>query len=215
MRSNGSPVRPSNRVDLARRVEPGLLQHRADVRLAGAVEHRRAHRDAGGQVRRQLHHRVVVAGVDVLGVTVAVDVLELGADRLDVLAGDVLAALVDAVEHLLDLLAEAARGPAEVGLEDLPDVHPDRHAERVEHDVGMGPVLEERHVLDRQDAADDALVAVTAGHLVARLQLALHRDEHLDHLEHARRQLVAALELLDAVLEAAVDDVRRPRHTGP
>ena len=54
----------------------------------------------------------------------------------------------------------------------------------------------------RQDAADDALVAVTAGHLVARLQLALHRDEHLDHLEHARRQLVAALELLDAVLEA-------------
>ena len=72
----------------------------------------------------------------------------------------------------------------------------------------VGPVLEERHVLDRQDAADHALVAVTAGHLVARLKLALHRDEHLDHLEHARRQLVAALELLDAVLEAPVDDVR-------
>ena len=147
-------------------------------------------------------HCVVVAGVDLLGVTVAVDVLELGADRLDVLAGDVLAALVDVLEHLLDLPAKAARGPAEVRLEDLPDVHPARHAKRVEHDVGMRPVLEERHVLDRQDAADHALVAVTAGHLVARLQLALHRDEHLDHLEHARRQLVAALELLDAVLEA-------------
>jgi hypothetical protein len=58
----------------------------------------------------------------------------------------------------------------------------------------------------RQDAADDALVAVTAGHLVARLQLALHRDEHLDHLEHARRQLVAALQLLDAIVELVGDD---------
>ena len=66
-----------------------------------------------------------------------------------------------------------------------------------------GAVLEEGHVLLGQDAADHALVAVAAGHLVARLQLALHRDEHLDHLEHARRQLVAALELLDPVLEPA------------
>ena len=82
-----------------------------------------------------------------------------------------------------------------------------RHAERVEHDVDRSAVLEERHVLVRQDAADHALVAVTAGHLVARLKLALHRDEHLDHLEHARRQLVAALELLDAILEAPVDGV--------
>ena len=51
------------------------------------------------------------------------------------------------LERLGDLLAEAARGPAEVGLEDLPDVHPARHAERVEHDVDRGAVLEERHVL--------------------------------------------------------------------
>src|SRR3546814_4464804 len=47
----------------------------------------------------------------------------------------------------------------------------------------------------------NALVPVTAGHLVARLQLALHRDEDLHHLQHARRQLVAALQLLDLVLE--------------
>ena len=65
----------------------------------------------------------------------------------------------------------------------------------------MRAVLEMRHVLDRGDPRDDALVAVPAGHLVARLQLALHRDEHLDHLEHAGRQLVAALQLLDLVLE--------------
>ena len=73
----------------------------------------------------------------------------------------------------------------------------------------MRPVFEERHVLDRQDAADHALVAVAAGHLVAWLKLALHGDEDLDHLQHARRQLVAALELLDPVLEPARDDIRR------
>ncbi len=116
-------MRPSNRVDLARRVEPGLFQHRGDVRLAGAVEHRSAHRDAAGEVGGQLHHRIVVAAIDVLGIAVAIDVLQLRPERLHVLAGELLAALVHAVEHLLDLPAEAARGPAEVRLEDLPDVH--------------------------------------------------------------------------------------------
>ena len=46
--------------------------------------------------------------------------------------------LVDA-EHLVDLLAHAGAGPAQVGFEDLPDVHARRHAERVEHDVDGVP----------------------------------------------------------------------------
>jgi hypothetical protein len=92
-----------------------------------------------------------------------------------------------------------------VRLENLTDVHARRHAQRVQHDVDRRAVFEERHVFDRHDARDDALVAVTAGHLVARLQLALHRDEHLDHLHHARRQFVAALQLLDLVLEALLE----------
>ena len=87
-------------------------------------------------------------------------------------------------------------------LEDLPDVHARGHAERIEHDVGMRAVLEERHVLDRNDLRHHALVAVAARHLVAGLDLALHRDEDLDHLHHAGRQLVAALQLLDLVEEA-------------
>ena len=52
-------------------------------------------------------------------------------------------------------------------------------------------VLQVRHVLFRQDAADDALVAVTTGHLVADLELALDGDVDLHHLDHARRKLVA------------------------
>ncbi len=92
-----------------------------------------------------------------------------------------------------------------MGFEDLADVHSTRHAQRVEHDVDMRAVLEERHVLDRDDARDDTLVAVTAGHLVAGLDLALHGDEDLDHLHHAGRQLVAALQLLDLVHEALLE----------
>ena len=48
---------------------------------------------------------------------------------------------------------------------------------------------------------------MTAGHLVAGLKLALHGDEDLDHLEHAGRQLVAALQLLDLVLEALLEQI--------
>ena len=94
-------------------------------------------------------------------------------------------------------------------LENLPDVHAARHAQRIEHDVDLRAVLEERHVLDRHDARHDALVAMAAGHLVAGLDLALHRDEDLDHLHHAGRQFVAALQLLDLVEEAAFQPLLR------
>ena len=98
------------------------------------------------------------------------------------------------------------RGPAEVGLENLADVHTRRNAERVEHDLHRRAVRQIRHVLFRQDARDDALVAVAAGHLVADRQLALHRDVDLDQLDDARRQLVAAADLLLLLLELVPDD---------
>jgi hypothetical protein len=113
------------------------------------------------------------------------------------------------IERRTDLVAQAARGPAQVGFEDLPDVHARRHAQRVQHEIDRRAVFQEGHVFLRQDAADDALVAVTAGHLVARLQLALHRHEDLDHLEHARSQFVAAFELFLAVLELLLDRLDR------
>ena len=81
--------------------------------------------------------------------------------------------------------------------------------ERVQHQIDRRAVVEERHVLDRHDARHDALVAVAAGHLVAGLQLALHRDEDLDHLHHAGRQLVAALQLLDLAVEPRLQPADR------
>ena len=98
--------------------------------------------------------------------------------------------------------------------ENLTDVHARRHAQRVEHDVDMRAVFEERHVLDRHDTRHDTLVAVTAGHLVAGLDLALHSDEDLDHLHDARRHFVAALDLLDLVHEALFERASWTRRTG-
>ncbi len=88
---------------------------------------------------------------------------------------------------------------AEVGLEHLADVHAARHAERVEDDVDRRAVGQERHVLDRQDLGDDALVAVAAGELVAHADLALLGDVDPHELVDAGRQLVAlvAAEHLD------------------
>src|SRR5215213_4124675 len=185
---------------LARPVEAGHLEHVLDVGLLGAVEHRRGHRHAATQV---------VADLDEVGIgqplqlAVAIDLLHLVAQRLHVPVLEV------RIDRLGDLLAEAGGGPAEMGFEDLSDVHAARHAERVQHDVDLRAVLEERHVLERHDLRDHALVAVAAGHLVAGLDLALHGDEDLDHLHDAGRKLIAALQLLDLVEEALLEALLR------
>ncbi len=197
-------------VRLARRVETRQRQHVRHIGFLRAVEHRRRERHADLQVRREFDDAVGIACLDVGPIFGAIDMLQRFLDGFGHLAaGRVGIGVAPILQRLRHLPPEAARGPAEVRFEDLPDVHARRHAQRVEHDVDRRPVFEERHVLVRQDAADDALVAVTAGHLVARLQLALDGDEDLDHLEHARRQFVAALQLLDAVFIFRVDPLDR------
>ena len=104
----------------------------------------------------------------------------------------------------VDLPAPAGR-VAEVRLEDLAHVHAGRDAERVLDDVDRRAVGQVRHVLDREDLGDDALVAVAPGQLVADRDLALLGDVDPHELVHARGQLVAVLagEHLD------VDDLAR------
>ena len=81
-------------------------------------------------------------------------------------------ALVD-----LHALPAVAGCVAQVRLEHLAHVHPARHAERVQDDVDRRPVRQVRHVLDRQDLGDDALVAVAAGQLVARADFGADPDD--------------------------------------
>src|SRR6266849_7386269 len=189
----GAPVDQGH---LAGAVEAGLRQHTDDVLLACAVEHRTRHRHTVAELAREHAELGVIHSLE-LGA-----LLHLFVDRTEQLAQlDRLRGPVILRQHLADLAAETGCRPAEMRLEDLPDIHAARHAERIEHDVDRRAVIEIRHVLDRHDLRDDALVAMPSGHLVAGLQLALHRDEDLDHLHDARRQLVAALELFDLALE--------------
>src|SRR6185369_7693300 len=102
---------------------------------------------------------------------------------------------------------EHLAGPAEMGLQDLPDVHAARHAQRIEHDLHRCAVGQVRHVHFGQDARDDTLVAVPARHLVADLKLALHGDVDLDQLDDSGRQFVALLQEADALLVDAVQDL--------
>ena len=93
-------------------------------------------------------------------------------------------ALLDAVEHWRrGMESEIAARKAEIRLEQLSEVHSGRHAERVQHDVDRPAVGQERHVAARQDARDDALVSVTAGHLVADGQVLLVDQEHAHLLD--------------------------------
>ena len=67
------------------------------------------------------------------------------------------------------------------------------HAVGVQDDVDRGAVGQERHVLLREDLADDALVAVAAGELVAVLDLALLGHVDADQLVDTGGQIVVVV----------------------
>ena len=163
------------------------------------IENRGRHRDTGAQVARKLNNLRIIKYRDIfveglLAVDLFHFVPQLGH----------LALAHGLIEHLADLFAEPGRRPPEMGFQNLSDIHARRHTERIEHDIDVRAVFEVRHVFKRRDLGDNTLVTVTTGHLVARLQLALHRHEDFDHLHHARRQFVAALELFDLVFETVL-----------
>src|SRR6185437_14678829 len=87
----------------------------------------------------------------------------------------------------------------------LTDVHTRRHAQRVQHDVDRRTVLAVGHVIDRNDRGNNTLVTVAAGHLVARLHAALHREVHLHHIQNAGGQIVARGDLRLLVVEALLE----------
>src|SRR5215211_6934162 len=131
--------------------------------------------------------------------------------RRDVHAPTVLRDLLVGVRAVV--VPAAAGDPAQVRLEDLPEVHPARHAERVQDHVDGRAVLEVRHVGLGHDLRDHALVAVAAGELVALGDLALLRHIYAHEVVDSRRQVVVgrAAERLDVDHHAAlaVRDLQR------
>src|SRR5580700_8148317 len=111
------------------------------------------------------------------------------------------------LEQSADLLAQRVARPSQVGFENLAHIHTAGYAEGIQNDLDRRSVFEVRHILFWQNARDDALVAVTAGHLVAYAQLALHGDVDLDQLDHARRQFVALGELLFLLVDDFLEHI--------
>src|SRR5690606_17120035 len=106
--------------DLARGVEAGELQHLVDVCLAGTIEHWRSHRHT---------YAKLLAQRDELLVRQFADAVSLPVDLLNGLFETIqLAALAVLLQRLIDDAPESAAGPAEMRLEDLPDVHARGHA---------------------------------------------------------------------------------------
>src|SRR5437868_14857960 len=101
--------------------------------------------------------------------------------------------------------------PAKVRLQNLTDIHTGRHTERVKHDLNRSSILQIWHVLVRKNASDYALVAMTSRHLVANRKLALHGDVNLHQLDHARRKLIALLQLRDFLVDDLAQHVDLPR----
>ena len=97
--------------------------------------------------------------------------------------------------------AEIVAGPAEVGLQDLADVHPRRHAEWIEHDV------DGRAVLEMGMSSIGAIFEITPllpcrpAILSPGCSLRFTATNTLTILSTPGRQLVAALQLLDLVVE--------------
>ena len=113
---------------------------------------------------------------------------------------------LDAVENRCgNFEAERLGSNTEVGFEHLTDVHPRRHAERIEADVDGRAVVKEGHVFFGNDRGDNALVSVATGHLVTDRELALGGDEDLHFLDDAGIDFVAGLERIEPALAIGVE----------
>src|SRR5699024_9564834 len=75
----------------------------------------------------------------------------------------------------------------------LSDIHPAGHAQGVEDNVDRRTVFEERHVFNRQDLGDHALITVPAGELIALADLALLGNVNSHQLVHAGAEFITVL----------------------
>src|SRR5690554_3548107 len=175
-------------------------QHVLDFVLFSTIKYRSCHRHTGAQVVGQIQDFLIAECVQILLTTTYLVV-----HLIEELAqfGD----LALLFEHAVDLLAQALGREAQVGFENLPNVHPRRYTQRVEDDVHRRAVLVMGHIFDRHDDRDDTLVTVTTSHLVTRLDATLDRQVDLDDLEYARRQIIALLQLALLVFELLVEQL--------
>src|SRR5579875_1796443 len=78
-------------------------------------------------------------------------------------------------------------------LHNLANIHTVRHTKRIQNDIHRRTIRQERHILNGQHPRDDALIAMTPGHLIARANLTLLRNAHAYQLIDAWRELIVIL----------------------
>ena len=81
--------------------------------------------------------------------------------------------------HHLD--AQLCGGTPEVDLKHLSDIHTGRDAQRVQNNIERAAPGQVGHILLREHAGDDTLVAMASGHLIADRDLSLLRDVAADN----------------------------------
>ncbi len=81
-------------------------------------------------------------------------------------------------------------GKSKHGFEDLSDVHPRRNTKRIQYDIQWRAIIHEGHIFFGHNASHHALVSVTAGHLVAHLQLSLASHIDLYHGFYTGREFI-------------------------
>ena len=182
---------------LAGGVQLGLFKHGDHIRFPRTVKHRCCHRHTAFQVVGKPDYGIVIQIDDIVILCVlAINIFQNSTQRFDITGFLILTNL------FADLQSKSCTGPAKMGFQNLADIHPAWHAKWVENDVDLGAIFQIGHVFNRNNARDHTLVAVTSGHFVTGLKLALHGDKHFDHFHHAGRQLITALQLVDLVEEA-------------
>ncbi len=187
------------KVRLTRLVKARHQQMLVDVSLFRTIEDRGRDWNAVPHITRCFKKLILGHVFGRIGQNVsAVSAFHCSANRADV----AIAAML--IQRFRDRPAQTGSSPPHMRLKDLPHVHARWHAQRVQNHVNRSAVFQEWHVFDRNHFGNHTLVAVTTGHFITWLQLALNRDEDLDHLHDARGQIIAAADLFDLVFEPSL-----------
>ena len=152
----------------------GCLQGSCQVFIAAAVEDRCCNVDARFcRFRHAVFFKIIAAVNEAL------------------LHFFVLGRALSCFQGCADFFAQHMAGPGQMDFQNLADIHSGRYAQGVQYQVHRTAIGSERHIFHRKDSGAYALVAVTAGHLVAFADLTFLGNVDTHQFVHAGSQFVA------------------------
>ena len=105
------------------------------------------------------------------------------------------------VEHRRDRLESELRScPTEMRFQNLAHIHTTGNTEGIEHDLDWRAIFQERHIFYGQNLCDDALIAMTAGHLIANRNHSFGGNVDFDHLQDTTTQFIASFHTIELTI---------------